>query len=453
MGHASTPAAACGMLWPPACGSGEPESLPGEPLPSPPPPCFSDVLEAQRWASQIVRQAELEACRRGSRGSPAWEDAWRDALWTLAVQKRCVEVEARKCCAAAAAAATALRPSTTVGSPAMPAPPGTSPTPRQPAAPTETGRPATSTAAAEQALREGAAAFERQCLEPVHNRLDRFEDRLGRLSAALQEASSSRVSASRDQRYSEPLRVTGTAGPLPAGMHAPPGCGSSLMTGSTSFAHAPWLAEPHFEPQMARDHAASEARCGQMMQELQQAQVARSELQHKLRVSEAGNEEVHESLRKSEMLLDECKKECGEAETNWRQRHCSLQRQLRRTEVALGGAHQVASRSSRESSLTKSKWWSPAKTHTDEEELGEPEGETGLREVAASRAGLSLASAAGGASSTGRSARLAPLRPGASSESPGGAADAALQLWRSARASGSLNLSQSRHTDWGSPRI
>ena len=25
------------------------------------------------------------------RGSPAWEDAWRDALWTLAVQKRCVE--------------------------------------------------------------------------------------------------------------------------------------------------------------------------------------------------------------------------------------------------------------------------------------------------------------------------------------------------------------------------
>lgn len=33
----------------------------------------------------------FEACRRGMRGSPAWEDAWRDALWTLAVQKRCVE--------------------------------------------------------------------------------------------------------------------------------------------------------------------------------------------------------------------------------------------------------------------------------------------------------------------------------------------------------------------------
>eukprot|EP00913_Durusdinium_trenchii_P004787 g4447.t1 len=67
-----------------------------------PAPCFSDVLEAkcwglaQRWAVQVVRQAETEACRRGMRGSPAWEDAWRDALWTLAVQKRCVEVEARE---------------------------------------------------------------------------------------------------------------------------------------------------------------------------------------------------------------------------------------------------------------------------------------------------------------------------------------------------------------------
>eukprot|EP00438_Fugacium_kawagutii_P002173 Skav228807 [mRNA] locus=scaffold359:152502:154763:+ [translate_table: standard] len=56
-----------------------------------PAPCFSDVLEAQRWAVQVVRRAEEEAARRGMRGSPAWEDAWRDALWTLAVQKRCVE--------------------------------------------------------------------------------------------------------------------------------------------------------------------------------------------------------------------------------------------------------------------------------------------------------------------------------------------------------------------------
>eukprot|EP00435_Cladocopium_sp_Y103_P035226 s515_g9.t1 len=52
-----------------------------------PAPCFS----AQRWAVQVVRHAETEASRRGMRGSPAWEDAWRDALWTLAVQKRCVE--------------------------------------------------------------------------------------------------------------------------------------------------------------------------------------------------------------------------------------------------------------------------------------------------------------------------------------------------------------------------
>eukprot|EP00930_Biecheleria_cincta_P091935 TRINITY_DN8164_c0_g1_i2.p1 TRINITY_DN8164_c0_g1~~TRINITY_DN8164_c0_g1_i2.p1 ORF type:complete len:446 (-),score=97.71 TRINITY_DN8164_c0_g1_i2:112-1449(-) len=445
MGHASAPTAsapACGMLWPPACGSGEPESLPGEPLPSPPPPCFSDVLEAQRWASQIVRQAELEACRRGSRGSPAWEDAWRDALWTLAVQKRCVEVEARKCCAAAAAAATARRSSKTAGSPAMPAPPGASCSPRQPAAQAETGRPATPTDVAERALREGAAAFERQCLEPVHKRLDNFEDRLARLSTALQEASASRVSASasRDQHYSEPSRMSGTAGPLPADMHTALGCGSSVMAGSTSFVPAPWIAEPHGEPQVARHHAALEARCGQLMQELQQAQAARSELQHKLRVSEASNEEVHESLRKSEMLLDACEKECGEAPTLWRQRHCSLQRQLRRTEVALGGAHQGASRSSRESSLTKSKWWSAAKTETDEE-LGEPEGETGLREVAAPGGGFSLASAAGGARSIGRSGRLAPFRLGASSESAVGAADGALQLWRSARASGSLNMS------------
>ena len=50
------------------------------------------VLNYQRvyWNHQKVSSAS-KACRRGMRGSPAWEDAWRDALWTLAVQKRCVE--------------------------------------------------------------------------------------------------------------------------------------------------------------------------------------------------------------------------------------------------------------------------------------------------------------------------------------------------------------------------
>merc|ERR1719210_2266937 len=65
---------------------------------TPAPPCFSDVVEAQNWALKVTQEAEEEANRRGGRGSPAWEDAWRDALWTLAVQKRCVEVEARRLC-------------------------------------------------------------------------------------------------------------------------------------------------------------------------------------------------------------------------------------------------------------------------------------------------------------------------------------------------------------------
>mmetsp|Transcript_40773 Transcript_40773/g.73657 ORF Transcript_40773/g.73657 Transcript_40773/m.73657 type:complete len:439 (-) Transcript_40773:34-1350(-) len=65
-------------------------------LDEPPAPQFSDVLQSEQWAAKLVQETTEEAARRGRCGSQAWQDVWREALWTLAVQKRCVEVEARR---------------------------------------------------------------------------------------------------------------------------------------------------------------------------------------------------------------------------------------------------------------------------------------------------------------------------------------------------------------------
>lgn len=155
-----------------------------------PAPCFSDVLEAQRWAVQVVRHAEAEACRRGMRGSPAWEDAWRDALWTLAVQKRCVEVEARKCCAA-------KRPGD------VPPPP-----PRLPP-----------DLEAMAAIRD-QTALEMRCLE-MRQRVDGLEERLQLLSQQLEALLDSHAVAPTSAEATAHVALQPGSGPLPAGLSSP----------------------------------------------------------------------------------------------------------------------------------------------------------------------------------------------------------------------------------------
>ena len=57
--------------------------------------CNVDIVVLIEFSNPT--SCSCKACRRGMRGSPAWEDAWRDALWTLAVQKRCVEANEKGC--------------------------------------------------------------------------------------------------------------------------------------------------------------------------------------------------------------------------------------------------------------------------------------------------------------------------------------------------------------------
>jgi len=176
---------------------------------SPPaPPCFNDVVEAQRWAAELIQKTEEEASRRGCRGSRAWEDAWRDALWKLAVQKRCVEVEARKHCNV---------PTVPQAAHASPPPP-TTPSVAQDHR--DRGQ-------AEDALRRGAAGLERQFLEPVRRRLDVLDNRLARMLTTVQDARAWRrrngqvasvqpACADGDFPVSD-LRGATAAGPLPLG--------------------------------------------------------------------------------------------------------------------------------------------------------------------------------------------------------------------------------------------
>ncbi|CAE8629834.1 unnamed protein product [Polarella glacialis] len=332
---------------------------------SPPPPRFSDVVEAQRWASQVVQQAEEQANRRGCRGSPAWEDAWRDALWTLAVQKRCVEVEARKRVEGAAAMEGAVFGGST-GSDSK----ARDMSPRQsgahaPFGGTTGGPGSTQSFGARQevqeALRQSTEAFERHCLEPVRCRLDSFEERLARLSATLQGAPAPRGSgspllkaeeaaeASVSQAFRSPsgssnLYSAGSAGPLPTGAR------QALRSSSCKVAAGQeeeelWrsTAGPSWSDTLPSCSATAlrsprpgvSAHFGEAKAEA----AWRGEAERRLRAVEAEREEARQKLRKVELLLEEVSRQRADAEASWRQRHATLERQLRRTEVALGEAH------------------------------------------------------------------------------------------------------------------
>lgn len=146
-------------------------------------PCFSDVVEAQRWAATAVQRAADEANRRGCRGSRAWEDVWRDALWTLAVQKRCVEIEARKRNhSPPSPSATSTRPAQTpigaMGSVAVSAPVGA-------ALPFSVGE---ALGIAEVALHQGSELFQQSCVASVQRQFDVVEDRLASMLAVVRSA-------------------------------------------------------------------------------------------------------------------------------------------------------------------------------------------------------------------------------------------------------------------------
>jgi len=355
----------------------------GGPQAPPQPPCFSDVVEAQAWAQKVLKQTEDEANRRGCRGSRAWEDAWRDSLWTLALQKRCVEVEARKCRAAATAGH------------AHPKPPQV-----------ESG----SFAASLDALCQSVASFERRCVEPVHKRLDGIEDRLARLLSAIQMIRAARaigspgtVRAAGAAKAEAATAVIGgprtagllgngtaSSGPLPleVGLSAELRLQQQRQQQKQLPYHScdsgPHSAMTELQQQLAQvtaradseavKHNESERRCqavGQQVQELEvQVEAARRQLSlselraenelqqleacaeearlqlgwserragEEIRLAEAQAEAMRQQFTRAEKQAEVERHGREESEGLWQQRHAALQRQLRRTEVALGEA-------------------------------------------------------------------------------------------------------------------
>lgn len=265
-----------------------------------PAPCFSDVLEAQRWAVQVVRHAEAEACRRGMRGSPAWEDAWRDALWTLAVQKRCVEVEARKCCAA-------KRPGD------VPPPP-----PRLPP-----------DLEAMAAIRD-QTALEMRCLE-MRQRVDGLEERLQLLSQQLEALLDSHAVAPTSAEATAHVALQPGSGPLPAGLSSPV---PSAPRRSGRVPSPPTGAAPELSGLSFLSDDRDE-RIEDLQRQLQRAEAERIDASRRLVSLEGELAMLQESLRSSEAKLQESYRKLEETESTWRQRHSALQRQLQRTERQL----------------------------------------------------------------------------------------------------------------------
>lgn len=355
----------------------------------PPPPCFDDVLEAQRWATAVVQQAAEESARRGRRGSQAWEDVWRDALWTLAVQKRCVEVEARRrpvaatastATAAAADASTPASPSATGAQSSAVAPNATrpgagtasQPHPAQPGAAAAGPGPAVAVlraSEAEVALRQGAEIFERRCLDPVHRRLDGIDESLNRLGTGLAEAV-------RTARETEAEAVAGIASDLQSSPPPPPLSGPCI--GQLKPAFGPLNIGPgHFKAGDSASSAGplppdpcgsgpSSVRCGDLAMEAaavaeqqsivrelrrqlaeaegrEQVEVRRRcevEESHRaecavLRVLEAERDEANRRLREVQASEQHIACKFQEAETKWQQRHTSVHRQLQRAELSL----------------------------------------------------------------------------------------------------------------------
>jgi len=322
---------------------------------APQPPSFGDVVQAQRWALHILQTTEEEANRRGSRGSRAWEDTWRDALWTLAVQKRCVEMEARKSRAATAAVAASRSASS---SPPTPPPAGQLPGgqvllegvlwPQQSspaAAGVASGPPpgspclaapacSSSSSAAAAALRREAATLERACLEPVHQRLHDLDQRLHGLAASLRTATVAGAAGS--QRGGDGLRCRGSvgggggpaAGPLPAGHER---------------SREASVAELHTQNgilELERRLADSAAQADREAAHRQEAEVQREQAERRLRHAEVDGEALRAQLRHAEVRLDGEEHRQREAESQWRRRHAALQRQLRRMEHLLGEGRQ-----------------------------------------------------------------------------------------------------------------
>jgi len=289
---------------------------------NPPAPCFADVLDAQAWAEKVIKQVSEEAERRGSRGSQAWEDAWRDALWTLAVQKRCVENEARR---SQVTAASNSRPEH----------------PKQP-------RPALnrldlenqSQAAA--SLQQAIAVFQKRCIEPIHQRLDTIEERLARMVASVHSVRAAKANhphllgfEARPQLWpaSNPsANFAGgiAAGPLPVTHAVEPK--ASACEQQLQFS----IQELH--RQLAERAVQADAEAQRANEVAQQRDIMRRELQR----SEVEHEEALRRINDIELKAGRDVQNWEEAEASWRQRHSALQKQLYRTEVALGEAHVLA---------------------------------------------------------------------------------------------------------------
>lgn len=311
---------------------------------TPPPPCFSDVVEAQEWASKLVKQTEEEANRRGRRGSHAWEDAWRDALWTLAVQKRCVEVEAKKRCNSTA------DPSSSVAAP------GVSFGQSSGVAPAAAGRAQQKASAglsdgiaalhgncmdaprsnkvqrAEEALREGAERLERRCIQMVNERLEGVEGNILKLRVGLDAVKLARENVTQLTTFNAALPAyapgSAAAGPLPSGV------GSNVMATAVTFAELQCQLGDHAT--IAERQASRAARESQRRHEAEErCLVAERELEKVELACEGAKAASRQAERRAE---EEANKRLA-AEASWQQRHQSLQRQLRRTEIALGEEH------------------------------------------------------------------------------------------------------------------
>eukprot|EP00929_Paragymnodinium_shiwhaense_P063960 TRINITY_DN32003_c0_g1_i1.p1 TRINITY_DN32003_c0_g1~~TRINITY_DN32003_c0_g1_i1.p1 ORF type:complete len:360 (+),score=94.69 TRINITY_DN32003_c0_g1_i1:347-1426(+) len=284
----------------------------------------------------------------------AWEDAWRDALWMLAVQKRCVELEARKRHAADGVAAL----------PVPGEPQGATPA-KEDAQMTSVRPPAISAAAGEESSQDpGRPQAWIGVATPLSggttgalaaaSKMGIMEESLSRLRASIQTVQPARsegaATAAQNRTSVAEALSTGEEGDATAAAQSGADAGgraagplpSSLRQDGRSRSVFTGLAQPDGDMRVLHDLRRLEELQSRLEQEMQlrkQAEEHRSQAEVRWQHMELEVEEAKAQCRKAEQRVESLAKLHGEEEEQWRLRHAALQRQLRRTEVALGEKH------------------------------------------------------------------------------------------------------------------
>lgn len=192
--------------------------------------------------------------------------------------------------------------------------------------------------AAKDAVQQSIDMFEHRCVDPIHARLNGIDDRLARFRACLETIRSTRNDISRSAAVTaaKELIVDSTEG------HAAAGGGDAagplpVEPRAVGAETAEDPGELGQELRRLRQQLADGASRAALVEECRDKLELRSQNAERRALQlECQQEDLRKQLCLAERRAEDTERRCMELQEQWKCRHMSLQRQLQRTEQALG---------------------------------------------------------------------------------------------------------------------